>query len=185
MFSLLMFSLFACGDKDRSFIFGSDSEDSGGYVAPPSDTSAPEMNLPAMITSINVEIEATLTEDIGDEEFCEDADRYQFNDWDYIDIDLVVEDPNGPDDIVSVFLAKEYWDTQEDRSELYINDYLPATFDGLKWSFDAADLAFDSKGVYYAILCAYDAGGLGHCYGDGSVVSNMANTTYDQTVDCF
>ena len=184
MFSLLMFSLFACGDKDRSFIFGSDSEDSGGYVAPPSDdTSVPEMNLPTTITSIYVYWEAVLDPKSGyTEELCEEEwDGFSGSKY-YVGLEIVAEDPNGPDDIASVFIGKGYHD---DDGIGLINDWVPATFDGLKWSISRDDLILDSKGDYELYMCAYDYGGLGHCFFDDTAIRDMAPLDDDGELDCI
>lgn len=179
MFSLLMFSLFGCGDKDRLFMYG-DSEDSG-YVAPPSDTSAPEMNLPTTITNIYVYWEAVLDPKSGyTEEQCEEDWRGFSGSKYYVGLEIVAEDPNGPDDIASVFIGKNY-----DDDEL-INDWVPATFDGLKWSLSRDDLILDSKGDYELYMCAYDYGGLGHCFFDDTAIRDMAPLDNDDgELDCI
>ena len=158
MFSLLMFSLFAC-DLSEDKVSGADT---GFNIAP-------------IVSSVEVTMEATFDPTLfADEEDCE---RYAYTvleavTYDIKDIKVYVNDLNGPDDIESVVLVKVY-DTGA--------EFVAGFRDGSYWTFYPADVAFGDKGAYDPMVCVSDFSGEQSCYDSRESGARI----YTYTVDCI
>ena len=160
MFSLLMFSLFAC-DLLEDKVSGADT---GFNIAP-------------IVSSVDVTMEATFDPNVFyNEEDCEDPNSvYDVMDnleYDIKDIKVYVEDLNGNDDIESVILAKIYNSSAE---------FVSAFNDARYWTFSPADVAFSDMGVYAPMVCVSDYAGEQSCYDSRESGARI----YTYTVDCI